>query len=103
MTRLDQLYELRAKVDAQIGAEVRRLEVAAADAKARLRRTRGRAPIARCGTDSGYYHHRRILNENACEDCKQAHSAAETLRKKRRQVRREATKRQLRLVKGEGA
>lgn len=32
---------------------------------------------AACGTDSGYYRHRRILREEACDDCKAAHAAAE--------------------------
>lgn len=33
-----------------------------------------------CGTDSGYYHHRRKLLESACDDCKHAHAVAERLR-----------------------
>lgn len=104
MTRLGQLYALRARIDSQIEAEVRRLEVAAADAKARLRRAkRVRGAVAKCGTDSGYYRHRRTLGEPACDDCKHAHSQAETLRIKRRQVRRENAKRGLTLVQGESA
>lgn len=104
MTRLDQLYQLRARVDAQIAAEVDRLEVAAADARARQRRAkRNRAPVAECGTDSGYYRHRRTLGEDACDECKHAHTKAETLRLKRRRVSREERKKGLRLVQGEGA
>ena len=33
-----------------------------------------------CGTDSGYFHHRRQLNEAACAECKAAHATAERLR-----------------------
>ncbi len=35
-----------------------------------------RAPVAECGTESGYYRHRR-LNEPTCAACKAAHTAAE--------------------------
>lgn len=34
-------------------------------------------PPAECGTDGGYYRHRRQLNEPACDPCKAAHSAYE--------------------------
>jgi hypothetical protein len=30
---------------------------------------------AQCGTDSGYYRHRRKLNEEPCDACKAAHAA----------------------------
>jgi hypothetical protein len=36
--------------------------------------------IAKCGTDSGYFHHRRALKEEACDRCKAAHSQAERQR-----------------------
>lgn len=31
---------------------------------------------AKCGTDSGYYRHRRTLKEEPCDACKAAHAAA---------------------------
>ena len=33
-------------------------------------------PVAKCGTDAGYYRHRRKNNETPCADCKAAHSVA---------------------------
>lgn len=42
-------------------------------------------PAPKCGTDSGYYHHRRKLNEAACTDCRVAHAEAE---RERRLLRR---------------
>ena len=36
---------------------------------------------AKCGTDAGYYRHRRKLREDACSDCKAAHTSAERRRK----------------------
>jgi hypothetical protein len=36
--------------------------------------------VAKCGTDSGYYHHRRSLKEDACDRCKLAHRVAEQRR-----------------------
>lgn len=41
---------------------------------------RRRAPVARCGTDAGYSRHRR-MNENPCQECKEAHAMAFRLRK----------------------
>ncbi len=86
MTRLDQLYTLRAKIDHQIATEVGRLEVAA---KAHRERLAGldRAGWAECGTDGGYYRHRRTLSEPACSDCKRAHTRAERERAVRRAAR----------------
>lgn len=37
-----------------------------------------------CGTDSMYYHHRRVRNEPACDECRRAHAAAERRRKTRK-------------------
>lgn len=46
-------------------------------------RKRGKGP-ADCGTDAGYYRHRRTLKEPACDACKTAHSAAlKDLRKRK--------------------
>lgn len=55
------------------------------DVEARRRRISGRqkAVVAVCGTDGGYHRHRR-LGEPTCEDCRAAHSRAETERSKRR-------------------
>lgn len=37
--------------------------------------------VAKCGTDGGYFRHRRVLKNEPCADCRAAHAAA-TLRKK---------------------
>ncbi len=39
-----------------------------------------RRPVAECGTDSGYYRHKRIEKKDACPACKAAHTAAESAR-----------------------
>ncbi len=44
--------------------------------KPRLRRS-----VAECGTDAGYYHHRRYLFDDPCESCKRAHADATSRRK----------------------
>jgi hypothetical protein len=50
------------------------------------------APVRRrnrtveCGTDGGYYHHRRALGEPACSPCKAAHAEAQALRSMRRRL-----------------
>jgi hypothetical protein len=36
--------------------------------------------VAECGTDAGYYRHRRTLNEPACPACLDAHNAAARMR-----------------------
>lgn len=41
---------------------------------------------AECGTDSGYFRHRRY-DEDICGDCREAHSAAESARYSRRRAR----------------
>lgn len=50
---------------------------------ARLNGTAGQEP-ARCGTDSGYYRHRRTLGEPACDDCTAVHRDATRARDQRR-------------------
>lgn len=40
-------------------------------------------PAALCGTDSGYYRHRRTLKEPACQECLDAHREYEEARKAR--------------------
>lgn len=37
---------------------------------------RNNRPPAKCGTDAGYYRHRRILKEDPCDECKEAHRVA---------------------------
>lgn len=69
MSRLDRLRELRRKVDEEILRELN---------------ARPHRKAAECGTDSGYYRHRRALHEPACDDCKAAHRAAENARYWRR-------------------
>ncbi len=90
MTRLDQLYTLRAKIDHQIATEVGRLEAAAKTQRERLAGL-DRAGWAECGTDGGYYRHRRTLHEDACPACKRAHSRAESERAERRAAREVAS------------
>lgn len=46
----------------------------------------GKKPAAKCGTDSGYFLHRRT-SEDPCPDCREAHSMAESARYQRRKVR----------------
>jgi hypothetical protein len=87
--RLVELHKLRSQIDEEIKAlekAVIRVTVArdkAASQGARVRRVRHR-PVAECGTDGGYYRHRRTLREPACEECKAAHRIAEQIRALRR-------------------
>lgn len=37
---------------------------------------RGPRRPAECGTDSGYYRHRRQLKDEPCDDCRRAHAEA---------------------------
>lgn len=43
---------------------------------------------AACGTDSGYYAHRRQRREEACAGCKDAHRVAGRLRQAKARIRR---------------
>lgn len=43
-------------------------------------------PHPACGTESGYYRHRRQLDESACGECLTAHRVAERARSRRRQA-----------------
>lgn len=45
--------------------------------------SRKRAPVAKCGTDSGYYRHRRA-GEDACAECRRAHTRVTIDGKRRR-------------------
>lgn len=76
MTRLEQLLDLRARVDVEIALERSRLAPP----------RRKKRAVAECGTDSGYYRHNRTIGEPACDPCKAAHTKAvneRTLRKLR--------------------
>lgn len=48
------------------------------------RRLYDAARPAQCGTDAGYYRHRRKFREDACDDCKAAHNKAEREREQRK-------------------
>lgn len=102
MTRLDDLYALRQRLDTQIAAEVERLEEQAQIAREKLNGIERRGWAA-CGTDGGYYRHRRTLKEPACTDCKAAHRVAEAARQARRTNPPAIQQPTLRLVPGEGA
>ena len=43
-------------------------------------------PPARCGTDSGYYRHKRTTHTDPCPPCLAAHSEAQSARQRRRRV-----------------
>lgn len=88
--RVAKLYELRHKIDSEIEmieqevegelAAMQRARNAARLAKVKVRRRR----TAECGTEGGYYRHRRTLKEPACDACKLAHRVAEALRRETR-------------------
>ena len=90
--RVERLLDLRKRIDAEIDqieqeiedeiAAMRRARLSAVKAKASI----GRRRVAECGTDGGYYRHRRTLGEDACEACKLAHRVAESERRARREV-----------------
>lgn len=89
--RLINLYDLRIR----IAREIADIEAAMTNELAAIERARGaaeRAGIAisrrgeaLCGTDSGYYKHRRKHKETACEACKLAHRVAERTRRDKRE------------------
>ena len=83
--KLDELFALRERVDREIAREVARVEAAATAARERaddlLRRDRY------CGTDTGYYYHRRKFGEPACGPCRAAHAKAEAARQRRKRLR----------------
>lgn len=90
--RLVELHLLRDRIEDEIQAAeeaIARFEAVERRAieeglRARPRRNRR---VARCGTPSGYYRHRRTLNEPACDACRAAHRVAEALRVQRRQAK----------------
>lgn len=86
MSRLDDLYALRGRIEDQIRREVAALERIAQEQRDRAERTLHRPGWAECGTDGGYYRHRRTLKEKPCNACKTAHSQAERDRAVRRRV-----------------
>lgn len=94
--RIDKLIQLRARIEAEIGAieaeirdeitAIRRAKEAAKHAQISIRNR----PVAQCGTDGGYYRHRRTLKEPACDACKLAHRVTEAQRQARRKEREAA-------------
>jgi hypothetical protein len=72
-TRLEELMAQRTRIEVAIRTELERLNAA----------FRGSAGLPGCGTDSGYYHHRRQLKEPACPACKMAHAYARRMRTQR--------------------
>lgn len=88
--RLIGLYDLRLRVAREI-SEIENAMAAELNAVQRARAAAEEAgvPVSRsrddlCGTDSGYYRHRRKFKERACDACKLAHRVAERARKERR-------------------
>lgn len=89
--RLTELYALRRRVETEIFDErtsIAKAKAAAEAASARV--AAGYVPVkpkvrppARCGTDGGYYRHRRTLREEACTACQEAHAATERDRRRR--------------------
>lgn len=61
-----------------------------ADPPAEPKRRYAKADEVICGTQAGYYRHKRKLNEPACEECRAANAAAERARYARRGGRRAA-------------
>lgn len=45
--------------------------------------------IAKCGTDAGYYRHKRVTKDDACEPCRMAHRDAERARETAKRTRAE--------------
>jgi hypothetical protein len=93
--RLIELHKLRDQIDAEIrgieDALVRATVAREKAAEARIGKRRDRRQrVAECGTPSGYYRHRRTLNEPACEPCKLAHRVAEQIRVRRRREESQA-------------
>jgi hypothetical protein len=84
VNRLQDLLNLRNRVDNEIRAEQARL-ARVSELSARMDPVDPEEPVrdADCGTESGHKRHRR-LNERPCDDCRLAHNAAERDRQQRR-------------------
>lgn len=80
LTRLAQLRTLRDQIDAEIDRLITQVAIA------RLTIVEPWPRVAQCGTDGGYYRHRRTLGETACRPCRDAHAAAERDRAGRRRA-----------------
>lgn len=88
--RVEKLYALKRQVESEIKMieqeidqeihAMKRARKAAAAKQIVVPRKR----IALCGTDGGYFRHRRTLKEDACEACKLAHRVAEQIRRQNR-------------------
>lgn len=74
--RVLQLLDLRKRIDSELAL--------LASLPAPRKPTRGEPS---CGTESGYYHHRRITETEPCRACKAAHTAADRARYARRKAR----------------
>jgi hypothetical protein len=90
--RIRQLVALRNKIDAEL-EQIRARVAAEAEAQHRAREKAldagvglHRRKVAQCGTDSGYYRHRRRRHEPACEACLLAHRVAESVRAARKRA-----------------
>lgn len=81
-TRLDLA---RATVE-KLLSTIRRQDRIATAGPSGVTRNGARKP-ARCGTDGGYYRHRRVLLEEACKPCKAAHAAAMLALEQRKRAR----------------
>jgi hypothetical protein len=87
--RIEKLYDLRRKINAEIDQIAAEID----DEIAAMRRAKKAAMLAKipaprrqaaeCGTDGGYYRHRRTLGEEACDACKLAHRVYEAQRRQR--------------------
>lgn len=93
-SRVQKLYSLRRQIDeeiAQIESEIAAEIAAMKRAKEAARLAEAAVTIPRrreaeCGTDGGYYRHRRTLKEDACDACKLAHRVYEAQRKQDREA-----------------
>jgi hypothetical protein len=89
--RIEKLCALRRQIDAEIEQVAHEIEsevraMRKAKAAARLAKVQvPKRPVAECGTDGGYYRHRRTLGEEACDACKLAHRVYEAERRGRQE------------------
>lgn len=85
LARVAKLRNLQAAIDAELANLVAAAALVSVNERARLRReSRANWGSAKCGTDGGYYRHRRSLREDPCDDCRAAHAAAEKARSQRK-------------------
>lgn len=90
VARLVELSQRIAEEIADIEREIQAEMNATSRAKNAARAANLRIPrrkVALCGTDGGYYRHRRTLKEPACDACKLAHRVSEALRQQEARAR----------------